>query len=47
MPANRPLFRRRNACYDRLRLYLYSFPDPQRPASIRPERNAEYTLVPR
>ena len=41
-----------NCCYllrhgDRLRLYLYSFPDPQRPASIRLERNAEYTLVPR
>ena len=41
-----------NCCYllrqgDRLRLYLYSFTDPQNPASIRPERNAEYTLVPR
>ena len=33
--------------YDRLRLYLYSFDDPQNPGSIRLERNAEYTLVPR
>ena len=32
---------------DRLRLYLYTFDDPQRPASIRLERCAEYTLVPR
>ena len=41
-----------NCCYllrqgDRLRLYLYSFADSQRPASIRLERNAEYVLVPR
>ena len=41
-----------NCCYllrhgNRLRLYLYSFTDPQNPASIRPERNAEYTLRPR
>ena len=41
-----------NCCYllrqdDRLRLYLYSFTDPQSPGSIRLERNAEYTLVPR
>ena len=41
-----------NCCYllrqdDRLRLYLYSFTDPQNPGSIRLERNAEYTLVPR
>ena len=41
-----------NCCYllrqgDRLRLYLYSFEDPQNPGSIRLERNAEYTLVPR
>ena len=41
-----------NCCYllrqgDRLRLYLYAFDDPQRPASIRLERNAEYTLAPR
>ena len=41
-----------NCCYllrqgDRLRLYLYSFADSQSPASIRLERNAEYTLVPR
>ena len=30
---------------DRLRLYLYSFADPQDPGSIRLERNAEYNLV--
>ena len=41
-----------NCCYllrrgDRLRLYLYSFDDPQNPGSIRLERNAEYTLVSR
>lgn len=41
-----------NCCYvlrqgDRLRLYLYSFTDPQNPGSIRLERNAEYTLRPR
>ena len=41
-----------NCCYllrqgDRLRLYLYSFDDPQNPGSIRLERNAEYILVPR
>lgn len=41
-----------NCCYllrqgDRLRLYLYSFTDLQNPGSIRLERNAEYTLVPR
>ncbi len=41
-----------NCCYllrqgDRLRLYLYSFADPQNPGSIQLERNAEYTLVPR
>ena len=41
-----------NCCYllrqdNRLRLYLYSFADPQNPGSIRLERNAEYTLVPR
>lgn len=41
-----------NCCYllrqdSRLRLYLYSFDDPQNPGSIRLERNAEYTLVPR
>ena len=41
-----------NCCYllrqdNRLRLYLYSFDDPQNPGSIRLERNAEYTLVPR
>ena len=41
-----------NCCYllrqdNRLRLYLYSFEDPQNPGSIRLERNAEYTLVPR
>ena len=41
-----------NCCYllrqgDRLRLYLYSFDDPENPGSIRLERNAEYTLVPR
>lgn len=29
----------------RLRLYLYSFADPQSPESIRLERNAEYALV--
>lgn len=39
-----------NCCYllrqgDRLRLYLYSFDDPQTPGSIRFERNAEYTLM--
>lgn len=32
---------------NRLRLYLYSFDDPQNPGSIRLERNAEYNLVPR
>ena len=32
---------------NRLRLYLYSFADPQNPGSIRLERNAEYTLVQR
>ena len=32
---------------DRLRLYLYSFDDPQSPGSIRLARNAEYNLVPR
>lgn len=32
---------------DRLRLYLYSFQDPERPTSIRLERKAEYRLVPR
>lgn len=32
---------------DRLRLYLYSFSDPDNPASIYLERNAEYNLVPR
>ena len=41
-----------NCCYvlrqgDRLRLYLYSFTDPQNPGSIRLERNTEYTLRPR
>ena len=41
-----------NCCYllrqdNRLRLYLYSFEDPQDPGSIRLERNAEYVLVPR
>lgn len=41
-----------NCCYllredNRLRLYLYSFDDPQSPGSIRLVRNAEYTLVPR
>ena len=41
-----------NCCYllrqgDRMRLYLYSFDDPQNPGSIRLKRNAEYTLVPR
>ena len=41
-----------NCCYllrqdNRLRLYLYSFDDPQTPGSIRFKRNAEYTLVPR
>ena len=41
-----------NCCYllrqdNRLRLYLYSFTDPQNPGSIRLKRNAEYTLVPR
>ena len=36
---------RRNG--DRLRLYLYSFTDPQSPGSIQLERNAEYTLVQR
>lgn len=41
-----------NCCYllrhgDRLRLYLYSFDDQSNPGSIRLERNAEYTLVPR
>lgn len=30
-----------------LRLYLYSFDNPEEPGSIRLERNAEYTLVPR
>ena len=29
----------------RLRLYLYSFDDPERPGSLRLERNAEYNLV--
>ena len=37
------LLRQRN----RLRLYLYSFPDPRKPSSIQFERNAEYTLVER
>ena len=32
---------------NRLRLYLYSFADPQLPGSIRLLRNAEYNLVPR
>ena len=32
---------------NRLRLYLYTFEDPDNPGSIRLERNAEYTLVPR
>ena len=32
---------------DRLRLYLYSFADPQNPGSIKLERNAEYILVQR
>lgn len=41
-----------NACYlmrkrDRLRLYLYTFDDIDKPASIRLLRNAEYTLVER
>ena len=41
-----------NCCYllrhgDRLRLYLYSFDDPQNPGSIQLKHNAEYTLVPR
>ena len=42
------LLRKRNRRLgDRLRLYLYTFTDPQNPGSIRLERNAEYTLVPR
>jgi hypothetical protein len=32
---------------NRLRLYLYSFPDQANPGSIQLERNAEYTLVQR
>lgn len=41
-----------HCCYllrqgNRLRLYLYSFADPQNPGSIQLERNAEYTLVQR
>ncbi len=32
---------------NRLRLYLYSFPEPDNPGSIQLQRNAEYTLVPR